>query len=103
MAFFPGGTCDERMKVMVSVPGMSRMPWASRPNSLAAACSQTCFNLGWRISCQYSNVLPESGSNTAHAHCCIIGSGNGVFGLVVPTEASMAVTSYMVALGTSAV
>ena len=42
-------------------------PWHRRPSSFEYEASQMSLNLGFRRSCRYSNVVPESGSNTPHA------------------------------------
>ena len=43
------------------------MPWHRRPSSLEYKASQMSLNLWFRQSCRYSNVDPNSGSNTPHA------------------------------------
>ena len=39
------GTCDFHMKKHVSVPGMSRIPWNSLPNSFAKLCTHILLYL----------------------------------------------------------
>ena len=43
------------------------IPWHRRPSSLEYEASQMSLNLGFCRSCRYSNVAPDSGSNTPHA------------------------------------
>ena len=55
------------MNLKVSVPGMSRMPWARRPNSLAAECVHFFLYWGLEMSCLYSRASSVSVSMTALA------------------------------------
>jgi hypothetical protein len=52
------GIFDLCMYVMVSVPLISRMPWANRPNSLAHECSHTSFVARSRIRWRHSILAP---------------------------------------------
>ena len=57
------------MKKIVSVPLMSRIPWANLPSSLAKDLCHVSRYLGCLLICLYSNNFPVSSSNTAKLKC----------------------------------
>ena len=57
------------MKKHVSVPGMSRTPWNSLPNTFAKMCIHLLLYLSDLMRCRYSNTAPVSSSMTAPMKC----------------------------------
>ena len=62
-------TSDFLMKKHVSVPGTSRMPWKSLPNSFAKLRSHILLYFSDFMRCRYSSTSPVSSSMTAPMKC----------------------------------
>ena len=67
MARQPFGNCEMGINWIVSVPGISRIPWANRPNSLAADLFHTFLVSGSVLSSLYVIAWPVVGCITALA------------------------------------